>query len=151
MATRYVRYVGAAHRRVITAADWRSVGVKGDQVIWEAQNGFAVPLDQFNDAQIKKAIERDSGFTITAEDDEFEPHHSPVDMTPRELQQSVENPVDLVAILNGDAPAPAGISGPSTGLLNPADAAPNGNTGPDEDEVDPDQDHDTRTNQDRLA
>lgn len=117
MATRYVRYVGPAHRRVISSADWRSVRVNADQIVWEAQNGFALPVDMFTEDQIKRAIEVDEHLVITEEGDGFEPTYRPYDMTPRELRESIENPVDLVAVLNGDAPAPAGISGPSTGLV----------------------------------
>lgn len=123
----YVRYVGAAHRRVISASDWRSARLTGDQVVWEAQNGFAVPLDLFTEKQIETAIKPDPDLVITGEDEEFQPTPRPVDMTPRELAYTLENQVDLVAVLNGDAPAPAGISGASTGASAPADAAPNGN------------------------
>lgn len=128
----YVRYIGAAHRRVITSGEWRSAKLKGDQVVWEAQNGFAVPLDMFSEDQIKRAIEPDPDLVITGEDEEFEPAYSPVDMTPRELIQSVENPIDVVGVLNGDVPAPTGISGPSVGLRD----APSGNVRDNEERID---------------
>lgn len=146
---KYVRYTGRAHRRVISQADWRGARLKGDQVIWEAQNGFAVPLDQFTDEQIKKAIEPDPDLVIT--EGGFEPSFSNQDMTPWELQQSVENPVDVMALLNGDDRASMADSEPSAG------DAPNGGDGQEakrRDEVledtpaDSDEDPD---NQDRLA
>jgi hypothetical protein len=101
---RYVRYVGLAHVRQITADDWRRSGLNGDTVQWDAFNGFAVPLDQFNDDQIRKAIESDSSFIITGdEDEEFEPDTTTatVPMTPQQL----EGP--RVDILGGDGAANA--------------------------------------------
>lgn len=95
---RYVQYVGKAHRRVITSDAWRSIRLRGEDAVWDAQNGFAVPLDRFTDEQIKQAIEPDPDLVITDED--FKPTFSPADMTPWELKQSIENPVDVVALLN---------------------------------------------------
>lgn len=84
---RYVKYVGLAHERQITAADWRSVGIAGDAVVWNAYNGFAVPLDAFTDDQIRKAIENDSTFVITGDDEDFQPDMSATRaMTPQELE-----------------------------------------------------------------
>lgn len=123
MTTRYVRYVGPVHRRVITESDWKGARLQGTTVVWEASNGFAVPLDQFTDEQIKKAIEKDSNFTITGEDEDFEPQPAPYDMTPREHRQSIENPVDVPAILEGVATGSVDLSEvPSV----PASSAPNG-------------------------
>lgn len=83
---RYVRYIGLAHERQITSLDWQRVGVVADTVVWNAFNGFAVPLDQFSDDQIRKAIDEDSGFVITGDED-FKPDLSARrPMTPQELQ-----------------------------------------------------------------
>jgi hypothetical protein len=124
MATRYVRYVGPVHRRVISETDWRAARLKGNTVGWEASNGFAVPLDQFSEDQIKRAISTDPNFVITAEDEEFQPTPGPYDMTPREHRQWVENPVDVPALLDGHAAGSVDLSQvPSV----PSDAAPNGN------------------------
>lgn len=125
---RYVRYIGLAHIRQITAQDWRSVGINGDPVVWSAYNGFAVPLDSLTEDQIRKAIEPDRDFVITGEDggdEEFTPHPQQTDMTPAQLDQTVENPVDVLGIANGDAnvstaesetfAAPGGASPTSTG------------------------------------
>jgi hypothetical protein len=99
---RYVRYVGLSHRRMITAQDWRSVGINGDTVVWEASNGFAIPLDQLTEDQIRKAIEPDAGFVITGDDEEFEPQPLRGDMTPAQAEQATQNPVDVLAMANGD-------------------------------------------------
>ena len=81
---RYVRYIGLAHVRQITARDWRTVGISGDTVSWSAYNGFAIPADQLTDEQIRKAIENDPEFVITGEDD-FTPQPQNSDMTPSAL------------------------------------------------------------------
>lgn len=99
---RYVKYVGLSHRRMITAADWRSIGLTGDTVVWEARNGFAVPADQFSDEQMRKAIEPDQDLILTGDDEDFAPKPQYSDMTPAQLTQTAENPVDVVAVADGD-------------------------------------------------
>ena len=108
---RYVKYVGLSHRRMISAQDWRGVGIAGDTVVWEANNGFAVPLDQFSDEQIRKAIDPDSGFVITGDDEEFTPTPMRGDMTPDQVRQATEEPVDVLALANGNADASTTDSG----------------------------------------
>jgi hypothetical protein len=88
---RYVRYVGLAHQRQISAHDWAQVGIKGETVVWNAFNGFSVPLDRFTDEQIDRAIKSDGTFVITGEgednQDEFKPDTSATrDMTPQEFE-----------------------------------------------------------------
>ena len=95
---RYVRYIGLAHQRQITAADWRTVGINADTVVWNAFNGFAVPLEMLTDEQIRKAIEPDQNFVITGEgedqDDEFKPDLTATHpMTPQQLEA---NGVDIL-------------------------------------------------------
>lgn len=121
--TQYVRYIGPSHRRVISAHDWKGARLTGDTVSWEASNGFAVPLDQFSETQIEKAIKPDANFVITAEDEEFEPVAGPGDMTPREHAQWLENPVDVSDLIEGLA---AGSTDLSRVPSVPAAAAPNG-------------------------
>ena len=99
---RYIKYIGLAHIRQITARDWRSVGVTGDTVVWSAQNGFAVPLDALTEDQIVKGIENDPEFVITGADEDFTPEPQATDMTPSQLVQTTQNPVDVVAWANGD-------------------------------------------------
>lgn len=122
---RYVKYIGPSHRRMITAEDWRTVGVTADTVVWSAFNGFAVPLDQFSDDQVRKAIHPDSFLIITGEDEEdgdeeFTPTIQTHDMTPDQLVQTVENPVDVVTLAN------TGDNVSTDRSDDPADAAPNG-------------------------
>lgn len=108
---RYVKYVGLSHRRMITSGDWRSVGITGDTVVWEASNGFAVPLDQFTEDQIRKAIDTDDSLVITGDDEDFTPKPLPGNMTPAQATQAVENPVDVLALANGDADVSTDDSG----------------------------------------
>jgi hypothetical protein len=117
---RYVRYVGLAHSRQITAADWRSVGISADTVVWDAFNGFAVPLDQLTDDQVRKAIDNDAGFVITGENDDDEDEFVPDltanrPMTPQELESPRVDILDPDAGTNASTPGSEASSGPSTG------------------------------------
>ena len=98
---RYVKYIGPSHERQITARDWRSVGIQADTVVWSAFNGFAVPLDQFSDDQIRKAFDNDPYLVVTGEDEEFTPTPQNRAMTPDQVVQVTENPVDVVEYLEG--------------------------------------------------
>jgi len=118
---RYVKYIGLAHVRQITAQDWRSVGINGDTVSWSAYNGFAVPLDSLTEDQISKAIDPDPEFVITGADEDFTPQPQRTDMTPSQLDQTVQNPVDVVAMANADTDGSTANSEPSTA---PGGAAP---------------------------
>jgi hypothetical protein len=108
--TDYVRYVGPAHRRVITVSDWRAVGVDAPLSIWHSQNGFAIPAELFTESQIQKAFKNDPNFVVTSEDEEFKPKPGPYDMTPRELDNYHENPIDVVSFLEGHAVPNGGTS-----------------------------------------
>lgn len=110
---RYVKYVGLSHQRMITAHDWRGVGITADTVMWSAHNGFAVPLDHFSEDQVRKAINPDDSFVITSDDEDFTPQPQTRDMVPQEHAQVVENPVDVVALANQDAVASTDDSGPA--------------------------------------
>lgn len=118
---RYVKYVGLSHQRMITAHDWQGVRINADAVVWNAQNGFAVPLDRFTEDQIRKAIEPDPHFVITGADEDFEPVAQNRNMVPAEHAQAVADPVDVVALANGDAGASTTASGASGA---PGGAAP---------------------------
>lgn len=108
---RYVRYIGLAHHRQISASDWRQIGISADTVVWNAFNGFAVPLDQFTDDQLRKAIEPDNSLVITGEDEKFEPvMDARRDMTPQELEAPRVDILDP----NGANNASTAGSGPST-------------------------------------
>lgn len=106
---RYVKYIGLAHERQITAFDWARAGIKGAAtVVWNAGNGFHVSADQLTDEQIRKAIDPDSNFVIVGTDDEpatFEGQN----MTPGEVDQAVTEPVDINGAVSGtDADAQSG-------------------------------------------
>lgn len=120
---RYVRYIGLAHIRQITARDWASVGIQADPVVWSAQNGFAVPLDQFTDNQVIKAFDPDPEFVVTGGDEEFTPKPQATDMTPSALAQTTETPLDVVGWANGDQIISRDDSGAST-----VQVAPGGDT-----------------------
>jgi hypothetical protein len=101
---RYVRYIGPAHERQITARDWRGVGINGETVVWSAFNGFSVPLEQLTDDQVRKAIDPDQYFVITGDGDdeeEFVPTPQNRVMTPDQVEQVTKDPVDVVEYLNG--------------------------------------------------
>jgi hypothetical protein len=108
---RYIKYIGLSHGRMITAGDWRSVGINGETVVWNAQNGFAVPLDRLTEDQIRKAIDPDQNFVITADDELFVPTPQPRDMVPAEAAKAAESPVDVVAMANDGAEAVVNHSG----------------------------------------
>lgn len=131
---RYVKYIGLAHRRMILADEWRSVGIDAETVSWDHTNAFMVPADKFTDEQLRKVIKPDTGFVVIGTDDEPEPLEH--DMTPaqastrirfRELVQGNGNgEADEDAQDDGDvsadtdgaddvANAPTGRSGASTG------------------------------------
>jgi hypothetical protein len=111
---RYVKYIGPAHIRQITAADWRSVGISAETVQWSAFNGFSVPMDHFSEDQMRKAIDPDQFFVLTAEDEDFTPTPQSRDMTPAQVTQVTETPLDVVAVLEGDQIVSRDDSGAST-------------------------------------
>jgi len=86
----FVKYIGKAHRRGITAAEWRGVGINGQTVFWGPENGFSVPLDAFTEEQLRKAIDPDRFFVVVGL--ESAPDPLPMDMTPEQAEQG---PVDL--------------------------------------------------------
>lgn len=109
---RYVKYVGLSHQRMITAHDWQGVRITADTAVWNAQNGFAVPLDRFTGDQITKAIDPDPNFVIT-DDEDFTPVAQNRDMVPAEHAQAVAEPVDVVDTANAGAVTSTDDSGAS--------------------------------------
>ncbi|MET0416548.1 MAG: hypothetical protein ABW022_11065 [Actinoplanes sp.] len=67
---RYVRYIGPAHQRQITAREWAQAGIQAETVVWGPFNGFAVSLDQLTEDQIRKAIDPDPFLVITGESED---------------------------------------------------------------------------------
>lgn len=104
----FVKYIGLAHRRQISVADWRSVGINdAESVQWGPENGFSVPIERFTDAQLNKAIRKDSGFAIVGLDEA--PDALPHDMTPAQA----DGPrVDMTGAMD-DADVSTDVSEPS--------------------------------------
>lgn len=92
---RVVKYVGLAHTRRISVADWREAGLEGESVEWSFKNGFTVPADKFTDDQIEQIIEPDPGFVIIGGDDsEVKPRRLAQRMTG---QQAADSPrIDMM-------------------------------------------------------
>lgn len=63
MAT-FVKYIGLAHVRVITADEWKGAGVT-DQgtTVWDFRNGHSVRADEFGDRAMA-LMRGDTGFVI---------------------------------------------------------------------------------------
>lgn len=105
---RYIKYIGPAHVRQITAAEWRQVGINGETVQWNAWNGFSVPADQLTDEQIRRAIEPDQYFIITGDEDE-----APKMVSPAMTGETAQGPVvDTVALMDGADVSTATVDGP---------------------------------------
>lgn len=69
----YVKYVGLAHVRRITADEWKRAGITDmETLFWGPENGFMVPLENFSETVVRKFIEPDSGFIIVGQDEEPE-------------------------------------------------------------------------------
>jgi hypothetical protein len=100
---------------MITAGDWRTVGINADTAVWNAQNGFSVAADSFTEEQMMRAIDPDPHFVIVDTD----PTPQNRDMTPGEADQAAQNPVDLLGLLNGDDDV-------STDESRPPDNGPHG-------------------------
>lgn len=59
----FIQYIGSATRRIITEADWESIGVKsGKDVEWSFKNEFKVNSKKFTKAQIKYLLQTDGRF-----------------------------------------------------------------------------------------
>lgn len=62
---KYVVYIGMYGERVIDTASWDHVGVKDQKrIVWSQDNGWAVPIDKFNDDALKYCDEQDADFVV---------------------------------------------------------------------------------------
>lgn len=64
----YVRYDGDADERTISKADWKSVNVESDAVVWSRSNGFHVPVEDISE-EAWPYIEADDGLKLVKVDD----------------------------------------------------------------------------------
>lgn len=65
--TKYVRYIGTADIREITARQWSGVGAKDQaKTVWNVRNGWKLPLSDFNDNALDY-FKLDSGFVVDAD------------------------------------------------------------------------------------
>lgn len=120
-----VKYIGTAHRRIITARDWQEAGLDGETFEWSFRNGFSVPVDQFTEDQLADAIRPDPTFVIIGgEDADVKPRALSQNMTG---QQAAESPrIDMMGAVgtgngsngssaaSGSSEQPSG-SGPTLG------------------------------------
>lgn len=82
----FVRYVGLAHERVISADDWRRAGITDmETVVWTHHNGFTVPFDRFTDEAVRVAIEGDPSFIVVGGEPRDMMRGERTPMTPQQL------------------------------------------------------------------
>lgn len=63
---KFVKYVGSATRRVLTAEDWASIGAKsGKDVEWSFSNGFKVESEKFTKGQLEYLLKKDGNFQVS--------------------------------------------------------------------------------------
>lgn len=126
---RYVRYIGPAHVREISARDWRSIGIDAPSVQWGGFNGWAVPLDTLTEDQIRKGIEHDPQFVITGDGADFDPETVRTDNPLTTAENAEGNRVDVldaesrenVFTTESDASADRSTPRNTTGGGTPAD------------------------------
>lgn len=64
-ADKYIEYVGAATRRILTPEDWEFIGVSdGEQNVWGFHNAFKLPAGQFSDEQLDYLLKVDGRFKL---------------------------------------------------------------------------------------
>jgi hypothetical protein len=124
---RYVRYIGLAHVRQISAADWASAGIKAETVQWDFTNSFMVPADKFTDEQLEKVINPDTGFIVIGTDDEPKrlEHH----MTPAQAG-SPRISLSRVTADDGDTDGAGDTENASTDASRASTGAPGGSATP---------------------
>lgn len=50
--------------RVITKADWGTLGIEAETSEWNVFNRFKLPVEQFNEEQLNYLLEVDDGFEL---------------------------------------------------------------------------------------
>jgi hypothetical protein len=46
-----VKYVGFAHKRIVSAQSWSAIGITAPTVVWDESNDFSVPVAKFTEPQ----------------------------------------------------------------------------------------------------
>lgn len=59
---KFIKYVGDATNRVISKADWDSLGLKAESVEWSLQNDFRLPSEDFTEQQLTYLLKVDGRF-----------------------------------------------------------------------------------------
>lgn len=57
-----VKYTGSASKRVITTAEFKSIGSETEETVWGLLNDFLVPFDEFDEPALKY-LKSDGRFT----------------------------------------------------------------------------------------
>jgi hypothetical protein len=100
----FIKYTGPAHRRQITADEWKAAGFNnGETVVWDWNNGFSVPLDSLTPEQVKAVINPDNGFIVLGGED-----HAPRPMSHQTGEQAMgkgQIGVNLGGVVTPDASA----------------------------------------------
>jgi hypothetical protein len=121
----FIKYIGTAHRRIITADDFRRAGIKNQQTVeWSYENNFSVPVDDFPDDVLRQVFEPDPMFVVMGGDD-HEPKFLGSRMTPaqaagegrvRMVLDSASVPIsrDSAGGFTGSGPTPGGSAAPTT-------------------------------------
>lgn len=60
-----VKYVGFSDVRRIRKSDWESLDIVQDDVQWDAQNSFSVPVSALSAEAIKYCCEVEGDFVVT--------------------------------------------------------------------------------------
>jgi hypothetical protein len=111
----FVKYIGTAHRRIITAQDFRRAGFDHQTVEWSYLNNFAVPIDDFPGDLLDKVIKPDQFFIVVGGDE-----HSPSNGTTQRLTpaQAAGPRIDMMGAVGARSGSQA-VSGASAGGTGP--------------------------------
>ena len=106
----FIKYIGTAHRRIISADDFRRAGIPNQQTVeWSYANNFSVPIDSLSEEVLRKAIEPDPLFIVVG-GEEHEPRFLGQRMTPA---QAAGPRVDMMGAVNAKSTS-AALSQPFT-------------------------------------
>lgn len=110
-----IKYIGLAHRRVISAEEWAAAGVTGmGTVEWSYMNNFSVPIDHFTDDALRVAIEPDNFFIVSGGDDPRELFRRRPRITPQEADRPEVDMMARVTPVVGSGASSGGPTGATT-------------------------------------